>query len=57
MKNKQIHNVIKYIVLAFVLLVVTVFSGGVMVPAFAVATEYTNVLDDLKKDVNFNVAD
>lgn len=57
MKNKQIHKILCHIVLTLVLLIVAVYSGNIKVPAFAVATEYTNVLDDLKKDVNFNVAD
>ena len=52
MKNKQIHKILCHIVLTLVLLIVAVYSGNVKVPAFAVATEYTNVLDDLKKEVN-----
>lgn len=43
--------------LTLFLLVVTVIGGRGILPAFADTTTYSNVLTDLQKDSNFNIAD
>ena len=58
MRNKQVRNKrLLHIVLTLLLLVVTVFGGQVILPAFAETQEYSNVMDDLRKDENFTVSD
>lgn len=57
MTNKQIHNISMVVVLALILLIVSVISGWYILPAFADTPQYSNVLNDLRKDETFNVDD
>ncbi len=56
MKNKRIKSGIIIIVFAF-MLVLSLFAGQGVTPAFAETSNFSSVLADLQKDSNFNFAD
>ncbi len=55
--NKRVKSKIKHIIVLLILLVTAFIGGRGMFPAFAATTEYSDVLADLQKDEEFNVAD
>ena len=57
MQNKQVKSKFLHILVALIMLVITFSVGQGLTPAFAATHNNTNVLKDLQKDGNFNVAD
>ena len=57
MSKKRNFNKYKYLLLALVVLVLTVISGLDFQSAFAETTTYSSVIEDLRKDSNFNFGD
>ena len=55
--NKRVKSKIKHIIVLLILLVTAFIGGRGMLPAFAATTEYSDVLADLQKDEELNVAD
>lgn len=53
-KIKKFNYVLLLILLAVLLLAFPLFWGGGMFTAYAATTEYSNVLDDLRKDAKFD---